>query len=294
MNSLYDVLKLLVPISLDCPYVRIGGFGDGAYVLPDDLIGVKTCISPGVCNSKVFEDEIETHYGIGSVLIDYSSDEHLFSTPLSRKQVFLKKWLSPNTSENSVTINDVISTQGLQDQELLLQMDIEGHEYENILSCPRAALEQFRIICIELHHLQELRYPQGKFGELISRTLLKIGQTHACVYVHANNVVSECRMPGTNLLLPPLLECTFIRRDRLQVYAHSRPLQLPHPLDILNVPSKPSINLDRFFTSPLLTALRNPLILLPLAIYRPVSRIVCYLSRAKSKVFASLRRLFES
>lgn len=74
MISPCDVLKVLAPVNLGCPYVRIGGNGDGAYIIPDDLIGIKTCISPGVCNSKHFEDEIEKDCGIGSILIDYSSD----------------------------------------------------------------------------------------------------------------------------------------------------------------------------------------------------------------------------
>jgi len=287
------VLRVIVPIHLDCRYVRIGGNEDGAYVLPDDLAGIKTCISPGVCNSKHFEDEIEKDYSIDSVLVDYSSDQHLFTTPLSHQQIFIKKWLSPNTSETSISINDIISSQGLQRQELLLQMDIEGHEFENILSCSRNTLKQFRIICVELHHLQELRNPQGQFGKLISQALLKISQTHVCVYAHANNVISACRIPGTNVLLPPLLECTFIRRDRLKGYAYSRPLQLPHPLDILNVPSNPPVVLDRFFTKPFTTALRNPLLLLPLTLYNPASKLLYYCARINSKTLAFLRRLIE-
>ena len=40
--------------------------------------------------------------------------------------------------------------------DLLLQMDTEGAEYETLLSAPAALLEQFRIMVIEFHFLQEL------------------------------------------------------------------------------------------------------------------------------------------
>lgn len=150
-------------------------------------------------------------------------------------------------------------------------MDVEGYEYENILYCPHTTLERFRIICVELHNLQELRYPREQIGKLISRTLLKLGETHVCVYIHANNVVTECRLPGTNVMLPPLMECTFIRRDRLKHYPYSSPLQLPQSLDILNMPVNPPTILDRFFTAPLVTALCNPLLLLLTACDLPTS-----------------------
>ena len=52
------------------PYklIRLGGRGDGAYLLPDDLQDIQACFSPGVSDSKLFEPK--SRYIKGSVRPD--------------------------------------------------------------------------------------------------------------------------------------------------------------------------------------------------------------------------------
>jgi hypothetical protein len=158
MNPASEVLGFLKP--RPCPYglVRIGGSGDGAYLLPNDLGGIKACFSPGVCNYKHFEDELALLYGVHSHMCDYSSDIAAFETPMIEgMQTFEKKWLDLAGAEHSISLEGWIKRRQPEDGDLLLQMDIEGAEYRNICSTPVASLSRFRIIVMELHGLNVIQ-----------------------------------------------------------------------------------------------------------------------------------------
>jgi hypothetical protein len=49
------LIKRLHPVTTDKKLVRIGGEGDGGYLVPDDLDGVMACFSPGVGATASFE-----------------------------------------------------------------------------------------------------------------------------------------------------------------------------------------------------------------------------------------------
>ena len=72
--------------------LRIGGEGDGAYLVPDDLTGITSCYSPGVSNKKLIEDELLEKFDIGRHICDFTSDAEKLKTPLKSKQTFAKKW----------------------------------------------------------------------------------------------------------------------------------------------------------------------------------------------------------
>jgi hypothetical protein len=140
-----------------CPFqlVRIGGNSDGAYLLPNDLDGISACFSPGVYNTKDFEDELALKYGIHSHMLDFSSNERLFKTPLiSGMQFFENNWLETKNSATSIKLEDWMCKKERNTQaEFILQMDIEGSEYRTLLQAPIACLERFRIIVLEIHWL---------------------------------------------------------------------------------------------------------------------------------------------
>ncbi len=114
----FDILR---PKMSPFPLVRIGGAGDGAYLLPDDLAGISGCLSPGVNNYKPFEDELSVKYGIRSDLFDASSSEERFSTPLIEgMQTFEPKWLAIIPDKDSITINEWLAMKTYLDSEFLL------------------------------------------------------------------------------------------------------------------------------------------------------------------------------
>ena len=140
-----------------CPYdlIRIGENKDGSYLIPNDLEGITACFSPGVNNQKDFEDSLSKNFNIRTHMCDYSSNKDAFRTPLIEGlQTFEKKWLDIQRDKDSINLEDWIADKELDNNgDYILQMDIEGAEYRNILCLSREIMEKFRIIVIEVHYL---------------------------------------------------------------------------------------------------------------------------------------------
>lgn len=99
--ALLDVLR---PQPSPVPLMRLGGNWDGGYLLPDDLKDIAACFSPGVSNTKRFEDELLDRYGIPSHMCDFTSEVSKFRTPLKDGQTFRKLWLDVNGAANSISL----------------------------------------------------------------------------------------------------------------------------------------------------------------------------------------------
>lgn len=230
------------------PLVRIGGDWDGAYLVPDDLAGVAACFSPGVNNWKTFEDELVNAHGIPCHMCDRSSDVDAFATPLiDGRQTFLKKWLDVNGTADSIALADWVAMRAPGAADLLLQMDIEGAEYRNLLGTPDEVLRRFRIVVLELHGL-EVALDEVRFEEQLAPLLRKLDRHFICVHAHPNNCCGEVQLPGTGMNLPRVIELSFLRRDRFPPAADAAwPIPvLPHPRDIRrNVDTCPPLFLNQ-------------------------------------------------
>jgi hypothetical protein len=119
--------------------------------------------------------------------------------------------------------------------DLILQMDIEGAEFETLMSTSSALLAQFRIMVIEFHDLQDLL--DRTYFKFASRVFQKLLQTHRVVHIHPNNCCGVVRSRG--LTLPRLAEFTFYRNDRLRQQSYCR--TFPHPLDRDNTSNLPLV-----------------------------------------------------
>lgn len=222
---------------------------DGAYLVPNDLEGIKACFSPGVNNRKTFEDELTTQHGMHCYMCDVTSDVDQLSTPLiSGSQTFDKKWLDIDGSPDSVSLQQWIDLYVPDPaQDLLLQIDIEGAEYRNLNAASEATMQRFRIIIIELHGLPALLDPSQAEIEL-APLLRKLDKTHVCVHAHPNNCCGEVVDPESGRNIPVVIEMTLLRRDRLELGQESSvaiPPCMPHPLDISrNVPDKAPLHMN--------------------------------------------------
>ena len=108
-----------------------------------------------------------------------------------------------------MTIDNWVKESSLNnDSELLLQIDIEGYEYEVFLSMSDTLIKRFRVIVAEFHSLDQLWNPP--FFKLASRAFDKILQTHACIHIHPNNCCGSLRKGGIEI--PRVLEFTFLRQ----------------------------------------------------------------------------------
>jgi hypothetical protein len=229
------VLRSLRPIDGGYELVRLGPDGDGGYLVPDDLAGIEYAFSPGVSTESGFEAALAAR-GQRVFLADHSVDGPAEPNP---NFVFEKKYVGAVADDAYMTLEQwKNATIGAYDGDLLLQMDIEGGEYETLLACPAALLAQFRIMVIEFHYLHELL--NKRYFELVSRVFQKLLQTHTVVHIHPNNCCGSVKADG--LELPRIAEFTLQRNDRLK--RHGFCGTFPHPLDRNNT-RKPTLVLPR-------------------------------------------------
>ena len=147
---------------------------------------------------------------------------------------FTKKYIGVTSNEDFMTVDEWVeeSMPGSQ-SDLILQMDIEGYEYETFLGMSDRLLRRFRIIVVEVHGLGQLwNLP---FFRLASRAFEKVLQSHTCVHIHPNNCCEPLDIGG--LSIPSVAEFTFLRSDRMRNPPYAT--VFPHPLDSDNTDKKP-------------------------------------------------------
>ena len=234
------------------PYelIRLGGRGDGAYLLPDDLQDIEACFSPGVCDSKLFEDDLTRKFNIDCHMCDFSTDLKKLSTPIIKsKQTFEKKWLDVSDNKDNIKLENWVSKYcGGSKKDLILQMDIEEAEYRNIVNCSSELLNRFRIIIIEIHQVH--KYLKGNIGSYNFESLInKLLNNHRVVHVHGNNCGICLIDKKTKMNIPEVMELTLLRKDRF-ITSNNKLITpiLPHILDVkTNVPTKPILVLNKYW-----------------------------------------------
>ena len=234
-QAIADFLAMIRPVETEHPLIRIGGDGDGGYLVPDDLDGIGACFSPGVSTIAHFEEDLATR-GIKCFMADASVEK----APVSGDMFdFERKFLGLKDEGDFITLGDWVRRKAPDAADLLLQMDIEGAEYRVILGTDRDVLRRFRIMVLKFHHLATIYDRTGL--DLVSRTFARILDDFNIVHIHPNNRIRP--VVFGDFETPPLLEFTFLRRDR----ATSRePVHaLPHPLDRKNVAKRPDLSLPQ-------------------------------------------------
>ncbi|MCU0530438.1 MAG: FkbM family methyltransferase [Cyanobium sp. Prado107] len=207
-EDIETAVHLMVPVGCRYPLIRIGGNGDGAYLLPDDLEGISACFSPG-------------------------------------RQFFSQRWLGSFDGGQTQSLDGWVLTSDHADAgDLLLQMDIEGAEYNCLLAASDSVLKRFRMIVVELHWLDLL----GSARFLNQRALpmlRKLRLAFDCVHAHANNCCGAVDLGP--MTVPRVLELTYYRRDRNTPPLHA---WAPHPLDVVNMPANPPLPLGAPWVQP--------------------------------------------
>ncbi|MEN2281293.1 FkbM family methyltransferase [Algoriphagus sp. SE2] len=226
-QKLTDLISKLQPIRTDKELIRLGADSDGGYLVPNDLKGVEACFSPGVGEFSSFETDCYRH-GMKIFMADNSVD----SPNLDPKEVkfsFLKKFIGSKTDDQFITLDEWATQSSISDySDLILQMDIEGFEYESLISISTSLLNRFRIIVVEFHDLDKLWNPEFfRFASIVFEKLL---HNHYCVHLHPNNCYPVFKKDGIEI--PPIMEFTFLRKDRVEEFSYSN--SFPHALDVDN------------------------------------------------------------
>jgi hypothetical protein len=228
-REIQNLIDCLRPVQTKYDLIRVGGNNDGGYLIPNDLAGISACFSPGVDVTASFEKDLLSR-GIKSHLADGS-----VSGPPDGLEVasFTKKYLGGFYTDGYMTLDSWLSENHAFMGDYILQMDIEGAEYQTILAADRNALNRFRIIAIEIHDVQAWFNPIA-WG-VINVFFEKLLADFHVVHNHPNNNCPFIEADG--ILLPTVFELTLLRKDRSEALGFVD--AFPHPLDQPNVLDKP-------------------------------------------------------
>lgn len=207
-NELENVISYFRPVKCNYPLFRIGGSNDGGYLVPDDLGDIKTCFSIGVGESSSFETELYDKNKIHSYLADFSVDG-----PVCDREGFhfTKNYIGSNECAAYKTFSDWYRESNAPEGDKILQMDIEGGEWDLLTFEDLKILEDFRIIIIEFHDLDQItdRYSNKNIASM----LRKVSRSFSPVYIAANNETGFKKYD--DIVVPRNIEVTYMRRDRL-------------------------------------------------------------------------------
>jgi hypothetical protein len=234
--SLRETARTIRPRQSHFNLVRIGADHDGGYLVPSDLDGLVACFSPGVDCTASFETHLDA-LGIPSHLADASVESPPPGTPFKS---FERKFLGSRTSGGFVSLEDWVDAKEPQavEDSLILQMDIEGAEYETLLACPLGTLRKFRILVVEFHNIES--WGQKEFFRIVNCVFDKLLDEFGVVHSHPNNATGIVNMNG--FLAPRVFEVTFLRHTRSSFGAHAH---LPNSLDRPNIPGRDDLTFPR-------------------------------------------------
>ena len=228
-ERLNDFFQKFRPVRTNHKLIRIGSKHDGGYLLPDDLEDIRICFSPGVSTNSDFELEMASR-GVSCYLADYSVDA---PSVIHKNIYFEKKFLGCHNVDEYMTLESWVAKHGQADQNLLLQMDIEKAEYDVIACTSDEVLSRFRVIVMEIHHLEKVCRNEGFQGinfQRINNLFQKLSEQFEIVHIHPNNF--DCLFHYLSFALPGTMEYTFLRKDRITY--KDTDVMFPHPLDAPN------------------------------------------------------------
>lgn len=206
-----ESLKMLEPVDgFRGAMIRLGGHADGSYCIPDDLKGITHCFSPGVGPSSAFELDVAKR-DIQVALADASVSEPPLAHPNFRfRPCFIASY--SDSDRRLLSINDWCALEYGEsiDGDLLLQMDIEGSEYEVIHAMSEVLLSKFRIIVVEYHHLNQLRH--ATMCAFMKSAFAKLSKRFVVCHVEPNFSAGTFWFQGKRH--SRLLEVTYLRKDR--------------------------------------------------------------------------------
>lgn len=236
-DEVINLLARLCPQDNGYELTRVGGPGDGGYLIPDDVAGILECFSPGSNKVSSFETDLAHRWQIKSYICDVAEE---MPPGLTDFQDFTEAWVGPATDgERLISLADWVEIKSQSHGDLMLQMDIEGAEFLVMLAVDAKLLQRFRIVVIELHFLEALKN-KWAFDKIYLPFFDKLLKSFDVVHLHPNNCCGTWSY--VDFEFPRVIELTLHRKNRSK-HLHRR-VSTKHELDKPCVESKPEISLN--------------------------------------------------
>jgi hypothetical protein len=201
-NNIYNIL---CPMSVvGHKKIRIGKKADGGYILLDDLKNIKIAYSFGISREISFDKEL------ADKKIDvYMYDHTIKSLPFENSRFHWKKiGLSGIISNktNLKTLPELLKENGhSKENDIILKIDIESHEWEVFQNLPTNILNKFKYIVGEFHISKRKKFNYYNILE-------KLELTHQIFHLHCNNCSNEI-IYFEGYYICPFLEISFIQKE---------------------------------------------------------------------------------
>ena len=162
--------------------ILAGNFGDGGYVLLDDLEDIKIAYSFGIRNEISF-DKFLSDKGINVYMYDHTIN----SIPSNDTKLHWKKiGLGAENSNKKYlkTLRELLIDNGhINEKNMILKIDIENNEWIPLKEIPENILNQFKYIILELHFFKYEDY------QLYLDVVKKLTNNHQPFHIHCCNCV---------------------------------------------------------------------------------------------------------
>ena len=231
-QALFDMLQ---PVALtDCQLERFGEPHDGGYLMCGNLLsGVQSGYSYGIGGYDKWGCDVSTRFNL--VVHQYDCFNTTQPACSDGETVFHAECVGDATNRVEGRVFDTITNHfaknGDSSKRIVLKIDVEGAEWDSLLSVPDATLEQIDQMAVEFHLIEDERH--HRVQEKYLRVVRRLKQFFHIRHIHFNNM--SCI--GDLEPFPSwAYEVLFVSK-RLAVVDRSRKVNSLDPLDARNNPA---------------------------------------------------------
>ncbi|ULJ72359.1 MULTISPECIES: hypothetical protein [Rhizobium] len=212
------------PVGLS--FERVGRDYDGGYVMVSHFPENRICYSIGINRDVSWDSDMAAK---GYDVFQY--DHTIEGLPTTHPNFhFARRGITgPSLSGGDLSsLPEEIKKNGhCNEGNMILKVDIEGHEWDVFSEMTPVELNQFSQILVECHSLYKLH--KLFWFRKARQALLNLSQTHQAVHIHGNNNSAMHVLGG--IAVPQTLEVTYLRRDvcRFEPCSRNFPTELDQP-----------------------------------------------------------------
>ena len=232
-QALFDMLQ---PVALaNCQLERFGEAHDGGYLMCGNLLrGVQSGYSYGIGSYDKWGCDISKRFNL--TVHQYDCFNTKQPACFYGETVFHAECVDDTTNRAGGRVFDTIPNQfannGDSSKRIVLKIDVEGAEWDSLLSVPDATLEQIDQMAVEFHWIEDEQFRWVQ-DEKHLRVVSRLKQFFHIGHIHFNN--ASC-IGDLEPFPASAYEVLFVSK-RLGVVDPSRTANTPHPLDARNNPS---------------------------------------------------------
>jgi hypothetical protein len=213
---------------------RLGVSYDGGYIIGILNGTYDFYISAGVSNEESFSRDFIDLYNLNrNNCAAFDGTITNYPYQYTKRIFFYKRNISKHEDANNSNLTYFTS----YCNDIFLKMDIEGSEYEWILSLTTDQIKKFKQIVIEFHGINDDSWGINLTDKI--ECLRKLTETHYPIHIHGNN-----HGPLTENI-PDTIEVTYVRKDLFENEPNLNVNPLPfHGLDFPNNELKEDYDLN--------------------------------------------------